>query len=147
MQCDFLSMLFKNEHNYVLKDLDYRSRICRIVACKLTLIGVLHCEEGHAHYDLSQVLIVAFNRIMQLVHSFMSDMADSEFLLKDDVDYSKDHGQKNEKNVGIAIGDNAMHATTPYDHRGNPSETRVATTTCAAYVTEDNIEEKGMKGE
>lgn len=141
-QDDYLNMLFQNGFNDVLADLGEYLNMDGLVAYQLTFIGVSYCEKGYMHHDFSSVQNKAFNIIIPLVCSSMShtDASDAELLLQDDTDYSKDYGYKYVKDVGIAVGDNAIHATAPCDYRDNPGEMRMAATVYVADVNEDNVE-------
>ena len=138
-QDDYLKMLFENGFDQVLNDLGTYLNMDGLVAYQLTFIGVSHCERGYLHHDFEDVQNKAFNIIIPLVCSSSTDTKDTtpELLLQDDT-LGLQYGYKYIKNIGIAVGDNAVHATAPCDYEGG--EMRMAATVYVADVNEENVE-------
>ena len=97
----------------------------------LTFIAVSNCHKGYVHHDFNNTGVKAFNLIipMELVPGSEPEL--------DVVDFNSNVGRlKYQHDVGLLIGDNALHATATASYGNN---IRLMATVFLADVNEANV--------
>lgn len=144
---NYLQALSMAGFDEVLSTIGKRFGFKGLCAFHLTFIGVSYCcpEGGFIHRDMSGTAMRknetrAFNVIIPLI---LSNETNPELDLASD-GWDKGTGKmgryRYQYDVGVLLGDDAVHATSSVDYR-DTRQMRMAATVYIADIAEDNVEE------
>jgi len=128
----FLRALGDGGTDEILNSIGRELNLDGISCYHLTFIVVTECDQGYVHHDFNNTGVKAFNLIVPM------DLVPGSEPELDVVDFKRNVGRfKYEKDVGLLIGDGALHATASTHYS---SGFRLMATIFLADVNQDNID-------